>query len=82
MGTNKTVVGERHSQQSCEIERGSISSMDHGRIRKKDRHLNVALLQTALDAVKVGLVKVVVVFRRCWMSRDTLNIPDIMAGLV
>ena len=41
----------------------------------------MALLQTALDAVKVGLVKVVVVFRRCWMSRDTLNIPDIMAGL-
>ena len=61
------------------MESNRISAMDHGRIRKKDKHLNVALLQTTLDAVKVGLVKVIAVFR--WMCGDTLDEPVIVAGL-
>ena len=40
----------------------------------------MTLLQTTLNAIKVGLFKVKAVLRRCWMFGDTVDIPVIMAG--
>ena len=55
--------------------------MDHRRVRKGNKHLNMALFQTALDAIKVGLVEVVAGFCICWMCRNvTVEIPIIKAG--
>jgi hypothetical protein len=56
------------------------SVMDYGRISKRDKHLNMALLQTTLDAVKVGLVKVVAVISWYYISGRSDALLVIMAG--
>ena len=58
----------------------SRSMIDYGRINRMDKHLNMALLQTTLDAVKVGQVKVVAVISRFYMSGRTDALVVIMAG--
>ena len=55
--------------------------MNHRRVSKRDKHLNVALFQTALNAIKVGLVEVVAGFCICWMCRNvTVDILIIKTG--
>jgi hypothetical protein len=54
--------------------------MDYGRISKRDKHLNMALLQTTLDAVKVGQVEMVAVISRYYMSDRSNAHLVIMVG--
>jgi hypothetical protein len=63
------IMGTNNSRQ-CDLTAilWSRSGMDHGRINGRDKHLNMALLQTTLDTVKVGQVKVVAVISRFYLS--------------
>ena len=63
------IMGTNNSRQ-CDLTAilWNRSVMNYERISKKDKHLNMALLQTTLDTVKVGQVKVVAVISRFYLS--------------